>query len=115
MIKVELSRFRVKPGKSKTVDEWLDFLNRHMEDTLVTLKDEKMFIESIHREIVDGDEFLYWYSVQGEGGVDVRESKHDIDIKHLAYWDECIDETYQSGLIQTSVIMIFHSIRDAMQ
>ena len=29
---VELTRFRVKQGMSYKVDEWLTFLNEHMED-----------------------------------------------------------------------------------
>ena len=69
MLKAELSRFKVKEGKSGKVDEWMAFLNDHMEDTLLTLENEKMFVESIHREVVNGTEFLYWYSVQGEGGI----------------------------------------------
>ncbi len=48
MLKVELYRFKVKEGKSKIVVEWLQFLNDHMEDTLLTLENEKMYVESIH-------------------------------------------------------------------
>lgn len=29
MVNIELSRFRVKEGKSKVVDEWLAFLNEN--------------------------------------------------------------------------------------
>ena len=82
MLKVELSRFKVKEGKSGKVDEWMAFLNDHMEDTLLTLENEKMFVESIHREVVNGTEFLYWYSVQGEGGTEVYDSESYIDIRH---------------------------------
>ena len=35
-VKVELTRFQVKEGKSAVVDEWLNFLNEHMKDVLVT-------------------------------------------------------------------------------
>ena len=49
MLKAELSRFKVKEGKSGKVDEWMAFLNEHMEDTLFTLENEKMFVESIQR------------------------------------------------------------------
>lgn len=41
MLKAELSRFKVKEGKSGKVDEWMAFLNDHMEDTLLTLENEK--------------------------------------------------------------------------
>ena len=115
MIKVELYRFKVKEGKSKVVDEWLSFLNENMEDTLLTLEDEKMYVESIHREIIDGIEYLYWYMIQGEGGKSVYESKSYIDIKHLEYWKECIDSNYKNNIISTKVIMIPEKIREQMK
>jgi hypothetical protein len=40
---VELTRFKVKDGKSEKVDEWLKFLNNNMKDVLVTLEGEKMY------------------------------------------------------------------------
>ncbi|HFI0696238.1 TPA: DUF6176 family protein [Streptococcus suis] len=42
-LNVELSRFRVKEGKTAKVDEWMAFLNEHMEDSLLTLEGEKMY------------------------------------------------------------------------
>lgn len=41
---VELTKFKVKKGKSQRVDEWLKFLNENMKDVLITLEDEKMFV-----------------------------------------------------------------------
>lgn len=74
-LNVELSRFRVKEGKTAQVDEWMAFLNEHMEDTLLTLEGEKMYVETIFREVLDGREYLYWYSVQAEGGIEVEDSE----------------------------------------
>ncbi len=115
MLKVELSRFRVKKGKTAKVDEWLKFLNDNMTDTLLTLENEKMFVESIHREVIAGEEFLYWYSVQAEGGTDVHDSKSYIDIKHLEYWRECIDHSYLNNDIASEVVMIPDKIREQMR
>ena len=112
---VELTRFRVKQGMSEKVDEWLAFLNEHMEDVLVTLEGEKMYVETIFREILDGKEYLYWYSVKGNGGIEVDDSTHWIDQKHLAYWDECIDETFRPVDLSTEVVMIPHRIKKAMK
>ena len=112
---VELTRFRVKPGKSEKVDEWLAFLNEHLEDVLVTLEGEKMYVETIFREMLNGEEYLYWYSVQGEGGQDVETSSHWIDKKHLEYWDECIDETFGSVDLSTEVVMIPNAVKAAMK
>lgn len=112
---VELTRFKVKAGKTEKVDEWLAFLNENMKDVLVTLEGEKMYVETIFREILNGHEYLYWYSVQGEGGQDVEESEHWIDKKHLAYWDECIDSSERPVDLETEVVMIPDVVRNAMK
>ena len=115
MIKTELTRFRVLPNKSAQVDEWLAFLNAHMEEVLLTLDGEKMYVETIFREVLDGVEYLYWYSVQGEGGIDVTESESEIDKVHLQYWEECIDPTFIPVDLNPEVVMIPHRIRKAME
>ena len=59
MLQTELTRFKVKVGKTAIVDEWMSFLNEHMEETLLTLENEKMFVETIfctgiqHKEKVE--------------------------------------------------------------
>lgn len=111
---VELTRFRVKSGMSEKVDEWLAFLKEHMEDVLVTLEGEKMHVETIFREVLDGEEYLYWYSIQGEGGQEVEESDHWIDKKHLAYWGACIDPDFRPVDLKTEVVMVPEKIRRAM-
>lgn len=113
-MKVELTRFRVKEGKSERVDEWLRFLTDHMEDVLLTLEGEKMYVETIFREQLNGEEYLYWYSVQGEGGIEVQNSTHWIDEKHIEYWNECIDETFKPVDLKTEVIMIPDQLRNSM-
>ncbi|MFJ7852088.1 DUF6176 family protein [Peribacillus frigoritolerans] len=112
---VELTRFRVKEGKSERVDEWLKFLNENMNDVLITLEGEKMYVETIFREHLNGDEYLYWYSVQGQGGQEVQESDHWIDKKHIEYWKECIDETFKPIDLKTEVVMIPENIRQNMK
>lgn len=111
---VELTRFKVKEGKTKKVDDWLKFLNENMKDVLVTLEDEKMYVETILRETLNGAEYLYWYSVQGENGQEVEESEHWIDKKHLEYWDECIDPTFKPVDLTVEVVMIPEKIRKVM-
>ena len=105
-MKVELTKFKVKEGKSEKVDEWLNFLNENMKDVLITLEDEKMYVETIFREILDGIEYLYWYSAQGEDGQNVETSTHWIDKQHLKYWNECIDSEFQAVDFMPEVIMI---------
>jgi hypothetical protein len=45
VLQIGLSKFKVKKGKSYVVDEWMAFLNDHLEEVLLTLKDEKMYVE----------------------------------------------------------------------
>lgn len=113
-LKVELSKFKVKQGKSKVVDGWMKLLNDHMENVLFTLKDEKMYIETIFREKNGENEYLYWYSVQGEGGINVENSQHEVDKVHLKYWYECIDEEVPHVDMTKEVVMIQEPIRKLM-
>ncbi|MCI0763898.1 DUF6176 family protein [Bacillus sp. TL12] len=112
---IELTRFKVKQGKSHRIDEWMKLLNNHMKEVLLTLNDEKMYVETIFREIRDGEEYLYWYSVQGEGGTDVESSQHEIDKKHLEFWYECIDEEAPAVDMKTEVVMIQDVVKEAMK
>ncbi|MET1247755.1 DUF6176 family protein [Sporolactobacillus sp. STCC-11] len=105
-MQIELSKFRVKKGKTKQVDQWMKMLNEHMPEVVLTLENEKMYSETIFREKHQDEEYLYWYSVQGDNGAQVEESSMEIDKKHLAYWRECIDESYHAPSITTEVHMI---------
>ncbi|HFX3798966.1 DUF6176 family protein [Enterococcus faecium] len=113
-MKVELTRFKVKKGKTEKVDEWIKFLNENMKDVLVTLEGEKMYVETIFRETLKGTEYLYWYSVQGENGQNVEESQHWIDKKHLEYWDECVDMSFRPVDLTTEVVMIPENVIKVM-
>ena len=115
MTHIELTRFRVLKGKSKKVDEWLRFLNDHLDEGVLTLDREKMYVETIFREQIDGVDYLYWFSIQGLGGADVEDSDSWIDKKHLEYWDECIDESYHPVDLSTEVVLIPRRIRQAMK
>lgn len=70
-------------------------LNERKKECLQTLYREKMFVEAIFRESIDGEEYLTWFSVQGEKGEDVKTSALEIDKIHLKFWEECIDKTYK--------------------
>ena len=115
MINIELTRFRVIKGISEKVDEWMKFLNDNMKDVLLTLEGEKMYIETIFREILDGEEYLYWYSIQGEGGIEVENSESWIDTRHLEYWEECIDKDFKPKDLDVQVVMIPEKIQEKMK
>ena len=90
-MKVELTRFKVKSGKSGLVDEWMKMLQDNLPAAIETLEGEKMYVEAIFRENKDGQDYLYWFIVQGEDGINVNDSEHEIDKKHNQYFRECVD------------------------
>ena len=113
-MKVELSRFKVKQGKSERVDEWLEMLNENMGEVVQALDREEMKLEVIFREVIEGQEYLYWFSVQGESGAMADTSPFEIDKKHLAFHQECIDSAYGMRDAQAQVIMVPREVAAAM-
>jgi hypothetical protein len=112
-MKVELTKFRVKPGKSTRIDEWIDYMHRNMDDVLLNLKDENMYVETIFREEFYGVEYLYWYSVQSDKRHEQKEDPY-IDPKHIEYMEECIDKTYRPQDMLAEVIMIQKDVSKIM-
>lgn len=113
-MKVELTRFKVRKDKSARVDEWLEMLNENMEEAIQTLKREQMKIEVIFREIIDGEEYLYWFEVHGEAGEPVNTSTFGLDREHIAFHDECVDHSYGAHAAQPQVVLVPHRIAQAM-
>src|SRR5690242_10102789 len=103
-MRVDLSRFRVQQGKSARVDEWLKMLNEKMDQCVQTLEREQMKLEVIFRELIDGEEYLYWFSVQGESGEPLQTSPFEVDRLHREFHEECIDHDYGMRDAQPQVI-----------
>lgn len=91
---MELTRFRVPPGRSDVVEEWTALLRDHEQAVRETLGPEHMHVEMIFSETVDGVEYLYWCSTQGEGGSGVESSGHWLDRAHLDFRRRCIDASF---------------------
>lgn len=105
-MRVELTRFRIRPDKTDRVDEWLAMLNRRMAEVKETLAREEMKVEVIFRELVDGQEYLTWFTIQGEAGEEVNTSPHPLDHDHIAFHKECIDHDYGAHDAQAQVIIL---------
>lgn len=103
-MRAELTRFRVKPGKGKRVDEWIDYINHNMDDVLLNLKDENMYVETIFREEFYGEEYIYWYSIEGNRHDDSKDPY--INPKHLHFMEECIDKTFRPQDMSAKAIML---------
>jgi len=113
-MRVELTRYRVKPDKIARVDEWLKVLNARMEETIVTLERQKMYVEVVFRERYQNEDFLYWFSIQHETGERIESSLYEIDAVHSAFSRECIDLTYGAVDPLPQVIMIPEHVAAAM-
>jgi len=92
----------------------MNLLNDNLPAVLKTLDDEKMYIETIFSQRLDGVDYLYWYSMQGEGGIEVQNSEHPIDQEHLKFWRECIDPDFTPQQLLPRVSMIPDRIRSCM-
>ena len=114
-MKVELTRFRVKPGKSAQVDAWMATLNARMAEVRETLVREHMLVEVIFRETLNGVEYLSWFSMQGGGGEPVETSPHDLDRVHLELWRDCIDPEFAPQDAMPEVVMLPEAIVAAME
>lgn len=115
-MRVELTKFRVKEGKSRRVDEWINYIHENMDDVLLTLEGERMYVETIFREAFNNVEYLYWYSVQDERAADDDgPSAPKIDEKHIEFFDECIDKTFRPEDMKAAVTMIPYRVRKAME
>lgn len=114
-MKIELTRFRVRKGAQADVDEWLQFLNANAGAVRETLESEQMYVETIFSETVNGIDYLYWYSIQGEGGSSVEQSEHWLDEKHMHFWRTCIDETFPAEDLSPRVTMIPERVEAAMK
>jgi len=103
---VELTKFRILPGKAERVNRWMEELNKRREEAVDTMEREQMQIEIIFREEAGGEQFLYWFSIQGETGASVETSPHDLDRVHMAFWDECIDKGYPGRDARPQVVLV---------
>ena len=115
-MRIELTRFRVREGKAERVDEWMQMLNDHPDALRETLEPEHRYVETIFSESIDGVDYLYWYSVQGEEGcADVTESSHWLDEKHVEFWRECIDDSYPPQDLTSRVFTLPERVAAAMR
>ncbi|CAD2078959.1 DUF6176 family protein [Phocicoccus pinnipedialis] len=113
-MKVELTKFRVKPGKSDVVDEWINYIHESMDGVMKNLEGDKIYVETIFREAFNDVEYLYWYSMQDKIAAE-SEPISPIDEKHLEYFDECIDKTFRPEDMTAAAVMIQDKFKTYMK
>jgi uncharacterized protein DUF6176 len=89
-LRAKLQRFEVIEGKERRFTEWMNFLRAERAAAVETLEDEKTYFEAVFSEKNDGRIYAFWLTFKGGGGKPVESSKHELDRKHLEFWNECI-------------------------
>ncbi len=89
-LKAKLQRFEVIEGKEQRLSEWMGYLRGERNAAVATLEDEKMYFEAVFSEKNEGRTYAFWLTLQGEGGKPVESSNHELDRKHMEFWNECI-------------------------
>ena len=112
---IEMTRFRVRSGAEVRAAEWMEFLRSHPDAFRETLEPERMYVETIFSEVIDGVTYLYWYSVQGEDRRSVLESEHWLDAQHLEFWRECIDPEFPPQDLTPQVHVVPVRVEEAMK
>ena len=82
---------KVKKGTSQRVEEWRSVMEARTAETLATLQDEGVQIESWFQVEIGGQSYLLWYmradSIKRVWEV-VQQSSHDIDALHFKLMSE---------------------------
>jgi hypothetical protein len=109
---VELSRAKVLPGASEEADRWMRMLDDRVDECVATLDRERMAVEIVFRLKENGDDYLFWVAIRGEGGADLQSSPHQIDFDHEAQ----ARRTKEPGWVEAEpqVLMLPESVREAV-
>jgi hypothetical protein len=113
-MKVQLTRYRIRPDKLERADEWIRVMNERIKECVETLEREKMFVEVVFRERYQGQDYLYWFTIQHESGAPLETSPHEIDKIHRAFGRECIDLTYGAVDPMPQLVLVPPEIAAAM-
>ena len=109
---VELSRAKVLPGASQEADQWMAMLDDRADECVATLDRERMAVEIVFRLKEEGEDYLFWVAIRGEGGADLESSEHTIDRDHVAQ----ARRTKQPGWVEAEpqVLLLPEPVRKAV-
>ncbi len=109
---VELSRAKVLPGASEEADHWMAMLDDRADECVATLDRERMAVEIVFRLKEEGEDYLFWVAIRGEGGADLESSEHAIDHDHIAQ----ARRTKQPGWVEAEpqVLLLPEPVRKAV-
>lgn len=111
-IRLELTRHRIKPGKSAEVDEWMRMLNNRSDECRASLGPERMAVEAIFRLTDEHGEWLYWFELSGDAGEGLNEDRAIVR-DHIAHSERCKVPGHVAATLQVLLLPapVEHAIR----
>ncbi len=95
-------RIRLKPGSLERVREWATELSRRPDEVLTTLREERVWVESVFLErTADGDFLVYYMRADDlDAAREVaKRSPHPIDAYHAQFKQEAWESSEQLELL----------------
>ncbi|MGJ0769426.1 DUF6176 family protein [Lacticaseibacillus paracasei] len=90
---IKLEGFPIYPDKIEKAQDWMRFLKHNQDAVNRTLVSEHMESEQIFSVTVQKTLYLVWYSQQSQIAQPVENSDNPVDVKHVKFWRECVDES----------------------
>lgn len=115
--RVQLSRARVKAGMTSEVDEWMRMLRDREQECVATLERDRMALEMVFRQRQDGEEFLYWVTIQSgvaAANADALDESEltPLDREHIAFSRRCKEPGWDEAELQ--VLLVPEPVRGAI-
>lgn len=91
---IVLWRVRIKAGKEKLAQEWLDFLKSNQTEGNRTLKNEKEHLEIYFVNTEKGAMYAYMFVLAEDleyAAKVAQSSGNPLDAKHMEYMAACVD------------------------
>jgi hypothetical protein len=90
---LELEGFPIFSNKIEKAKDWMAFLKTNQKAVNRTLINENMVSEQIFSLTINNTFYLCWYSQQTKPSQPVQQSTDPVDIKHVQFWNECVDNS----------------------
>ena len=87
-------------------------LDDRADECVATLDRERMAVEIVFRLQEEGEDYLFWVAIRGDGGADLESSEHAIDHDHIAQ----ARRTKQPGWVEAEpqVLLLPEPVRKAV-
>jgi hypothetical protein len=108
-----LTRFRLRPGTRALAQEWVRFVEAHRCAVREIMEREHMYVEAVFTETVDGIDYLYWYSMQGDHDGFADPFDHWLDEHHAWFWRTCIDDAFPPDELAPGILLTTEGMQAA--